>query len=178
MNRTLKIVTLVTVLAGCSTQQASRPIPSKVLNHLSQEWVVVEACYNDDAYSALESANYREAIKYSLSTWSVNQEEADKTVNEQGAQLTTFKTNNNGLGTTCKDWKLDLEGMVLSSNKRKKQVEINQQRAYEYSNSTNNTSSNNNTVQCYRIGDVSFNKNIQTFKSGLCPVGWLKYSGY
>jgi len=32
----------------------------------------------------------------------------------------------------------------------------------------------NNTVSCYRMGDLSFNKEIRTFSGMVCPLGWFQ----
>ena len=33
-------------------------------------------------------------------------------------------------------------------------------------------------IQCTKFGDLSPNKNIQTFKGVVCPIGWLPYNGW
>lgn len=30
------------------------------------------------------------------------------------------------------------------------------------------------TINCYRMGDLSFNKEIKTFTGMVCPLGWLQ----
>ena len=184
----LKPIFVVLLVTGCqSTQNQRPPIPENVLSNLSTQWVVIEACYNSGAYNVEQAVNYREAINYSFSTWRVDQSSIDKSVGDVRLKISEYQSQNGGLGTACKDWQLHLEAGLRGVNNHKKQVAINQQRSHEikkanaskpvtYSAPASN--SNTNVVQCYKLGDVSFNKNIQTFNGMVCPIGWLKYYGY
>ncbi|EJG1717211.1 TPA: hypothetical protein NJ332_004724 [Vibrio parahaemolyticus] len=184
----LKLLVAAFLLTGCqSTQNQLQPIPEKVLSNLSTQWVVVEACYNSGAYSVEQAVNYREAINYSFSTWLVEQSNIDKSVGEIRLALSEYQSQNGGLGTTCKDWHLHLESGLREVSNHKNQVAISQQRAHEINKANASkpvtysapaSNSNSNVVQCYKLGDVSFNKNIQTFNGMICPIGWLKYYGY
>lgn len=40
--------------------------------------------------------------------------------------------------------------------------------------SSSESSSESNTVQCVKFGDISFNKKIHTFNGTICPLGYLK----
>ena len=62
---------------------------------------------------------------------------------------------------------------------------VNQQQLDNYyreqeiiSRSTGNAGSSysapSNTVNCYRMDDIRYNKEIRTFSGMVCPVGWLK----
>ena len=115
------------------------------------------------------------------------QEDIDKAVGEQRAAVAEYEASNNGLGTTCKNWQLTFETSVRDVRNYKEQLAANQQRAHEMNkarasqpvtyNSTN-SSSNSNVVQCTKMGDLSFNKNIQTFNGMICPLGWMPYYGW
>ncbi|ELB2798929.1 hypothetical protein K6U66_22055 [Vibrio alginolyticus] len=184
----LKLLPVPFLLTGCqSTQSQLQPIPENVLSNLSTQWAVVEACFHSDAYSLEQSVNYREAINYSFSTWLVDQSDIDQSVNEARVALSEYQSQNDGLGTTCKDWHLPLESGLREVNNHKNQVAINQQRAHEIHKanaskpvtySTPASTSTSNVVHCYKLEDVSLNKNIQTFNGMICPIGWLKYDGY
>ncbi|CAK2133045.1 MULTISPECIES: hypothetical protein [Vibrio] len=190
MNQTfsLKLVFVAFLLTGCQSAQSQlQPIPENVLSNLSTQWVVVEACYDSGAYSVEQAVNYREAINYSLSTWLVEQSNLDKSVGEARLALSDKQSENGVLGRTCKDWLLHLESGLREVSNHKNQVAINQRQLHEvdkvnalkpvtYSAPTLN--SNSNVVQCYKIGDVSLNRKIQTFSGMFCPIGWVKYYVY
>lgn len=188
MKRIYSIPVLLLSLTGCqSTQDSRQPIPENILQNLSTQWVVVESCYNSGAYTVEQAVNYRDAINYSFSTWSVEQVKIDKTVGEQRTAINDYQSTNGGLGTTCKNWHLNMETTVKNVNNHKHQMTVNQQRAHEINKakaskpvtySTSQDSSNNNIIQCTKLGDLSFNKNIQTFKGMVCPIGWLPYNGW
>ncbi|MEZ8061069.1 hypothetical protein [Vibrio splendidus] len=182
----LKPLFAVFLLTGCqSTQSQLQPIPENVLSNLSTQWVVVDACYNNGDYSVEQAVNYREAINYSFSTWLVEQSNIDKSVGEVSLALSEYQSDNGSLGTTCKDWHLHLEAGLREANNHKNQMALNQQRAHEINKANASKpvtysapNSNSNVVQCYKMGDISFNKNIQTFNGMVCPVGWFQYYGY
>ncbi|MCE2572216.1 hypothetical protein [Motilimonas eburnea] len=184
----LKQLSAIFLLTGCqSTQSQLQPIPENVLTTLSTQWVVVEACYNSGDYSVEQAVNYQEAISYSFSTWLVEQSNIHESIGKVRLALSEYQSNYGNLGTTCKDWHLHLESGLRKVNNHKNQISLNQQRAHEINKanaskpvtySTQPSNSNSNFVQCYKAGDISFNKNIQTFNGMFCPIGWFQYYGY
>ncbi len=185
--RILPAIGVALMLGACQTAPKTTPIPENVLDSLSSQWVIANTCYNAGFYSVETTVSYREAIRYTLSTWTVDSTKLDKIVNDKQARLTEHQTNN-GLGSICQDWLLNFETTVNNANNHKQQASLNQQRQHEIdkarasaptSVSFNSAPSGagNNRVQCTRIGDISFNKNIQTFNGSVCPMGWLPYYG-
>lgn len=173
------------LIAGCQSVPQKQPIPDDVLESLSTQWVIIEACYNSGDYDVQQSVNYRDAIQYSFFRWTVPQSDIDRVVGEKRQMVADFKAAHYGLGTTCKDWHLNLETTVKNANNHKHQVNLNQQRNHEItrarassSSSSNSSAVSNNVIQCTKLGDFSFNKNIQTFKGTVCPLGWLPYTGW
>lgn len=41
-------------------------------------------------------------------------------------------------------------------------------------NAGSSYSAPSNTVNCYRMDDIRYNKEIKTFNGMVCPIGWLK----
>lgn len=171
------------LIVGCQSAPQKQPIPDSVLENLSGQWVIVEACYNSGDYDVQQSVNYREAINYAFSTWTVSQTDIDRVVGEKRQMVADFKVTHYGLGTICKDSQLRLETAVRHFNNRKYEASLNEQRNHEMnkaraSNSSNYFSGYNDMIQCTKFGDLRFNKNIQTFKGSVCPIGWLPYTGW
>ncbi|HFQ5047425.1 TPA: hypothetical protein ACGUWG_004223 [Vibrio vulnificus] len=184
----VKLVFAAFLLTGCQSAQSQlQPIPENVLSNLSTQWVVVEACYDSGAYSLEQAVNYREAISYSLSTWLVEQSNLEKSVGEARLALSDKQSENGVLGRTCKDWLLHLETGLREVSNHKNQVAINQRQLHEINEANASKlgtysapalNSNSNVVQCYKMGDISLSRNIQTFSGMFCPIGWVKYYGY
>ncbi|EJB8415453.1 hypothetical protein MW329_001892 [Vibrio vulnificus] len=171
------------LIIGCQSAPQKQSIPDNVLEYLSTQWVIIESCYNSGDYDVQQSVNYRDAINYSFSTWAVSQADIDRVVGEKRQMIADFKATHYGLGTTCKDWHLNLETAVRNASNHKHQANLNQQRNHEMnkaraSSSSNYFSGSNNMIQCTSLGDLSFSKNIQTFKGSVCPIGWLPYTGW
>lgn len=186
----LSLLFITLMLTGCQLtlnqpQPQLQPIPENILIGLAARTVIVDACYEADAYNVEQAVKYKEAIQFSLSTWVVETPTLNETVNKAKLQLPAFISQEGSLGKICKDWSLELEMLSNKTMDVKNQLAIDQQRIHEINKAnasrpvTNSTSaSDDNLIKCYKIGDVGFNKNIQLFKGNYCPVGWLKYSGF
>ncbi|ELJ8545979.1 MULTISPECIES: hypothetical protein [Vibrio] len=186
--RILSSIGVVLALSACQTAPKNTPIPDNVLDSLSSQWVIANACYNAGDYSVDKAVSYREAIRYALSTWTVDSTKLEKMVNDKQTRLAEHQTNN-GLGSICQDWLLNFETTVTNANNHKQQANLTQQRQHEIdkarasapssvSYGSSSTGTGNNGIQCTRLGDISFNKNIQTFNGSVCPIGWLPYYGW
>lgn len=186
----LSLFFITLMLTGClltpnQPQLQLKPIPENILIGLAARTVLVDACYEADAYNVEQAVKYKEAIQFSLSTWVVEPPTLDKTVNKAKLQLPAFISQEGGLGKICKDWSLEFEMLSNKTMDLKNQLAINQQRIHEINKAnasrsvTNYTSaSDDNLIQCYKIGTVGLNKEIQLFKGKYCPVGWFKYLGF
>lgn len=186
--RWLASIGAVLVLSACQSTPQLTKIPATTLDSLTSQWVIANTCYNSGDYSVDKTVNYRDAISYSLSTWEVDKAELERILNDKQARLSEHQSNN-GLGTICKDWLLSFETTLSNVNNHKQQVNLNQQRQHELNKARASAptsvsfdspsfGSGSNTVQCSKIGDISINKNIQTFNGMVCPLGWLPYYGF
>lgn len=181
--RVLSILLSLLVLNGCQSVPQKKTIPEGNLDYLANSWVVAEACYSSGDYDIGQAVKYREAINHALSGWSVPKADLDRVIGEKRQQASYYQTAHGGMGTTCTDWRLNMETLVKESDHRKEQMKLIQQQRYEMnkaraSNSSNSVSSSNEMIQCSRLGDFSLYKNIQTFKGSVCPIGWVDASGW
>lgn len=115
----LSLLFITLMLTGCQLtlnqpQPQLQPIPENILIGLAARTVIVDACYEADAYNVEQAVKYKEAIQFSLSTWVVEPPALNENVNKAKLQLPALISQEGSLGKICKDWSLELE---MLSNK-------------------------------------------------------------
>ena len=129
---------------------------------------------------------------YKLGTWDYN----TQVLNKEMVKVKDSITKGVDISEDCRIWKPYFVNEVTLAANHKKQIQQQQQHARDIavanakasasqprssgsSSSSNVNNSSNNTVNCYHIADMTYSKEIKTFKGQFCPLGYLPaaYSG-